>query len=108
MPAPVCTEKFVEENPINFHVYRNGDNAILRWWATAGNKINAYWKHPNEGNWEHSIHSDNTGYLEVSGLNGDDWTFAIQQAENCGGGVVTIGNLLSVVDGGTDSWILFK
>ena len=107
-PAPQCSADAVVNEPANFHVYRKGDTAILKWNATGGNKVNAYWKHPDSGSWEHATQSDNTGYLEIHGLGSDDWTFGLEQVNDCGGGVITTGRMMEVVDGNTHGWVLFR
>jgi hypothetical protein len=107
-PAPVCGEPNTTREPINFHVYRKDGEAILRWWATEGNKVHVYWKENTSENWQHSMTVDNTGYVTVGGLGNGDFTFGIQQVNDCGGGLITVGNILSVVDGGTSRWVLFR
>ena len=106
-PAPVCDAEAVVKEPANFHVYRKGDSAILKWVATGGNKVLAYWKHPDSPNWEHSTKSDNTGYLEIHALGTADWTFGLEQVNDCSGGVLSVGRMIEVVDGNTHGWVLF-
>lgn len=107
-PAPVCTKEAVVKTAANFHVYRRGDQAVLRWVPTEGNKVHAYWKHPSNTDWEHSTVAENTGSLVVSNLGIHDWTFGLSQHNNCGGGVVTTGRIVEVVDGNTHGWVLFR
>jgi hypothetical protein len=107
-PAPQCGSPNTTNQPINFHVYRNGEDAILKWWATEGNKVNVYWKNPSNANWEHAAQFENTGYVEIHNLGTYDWTFGIQQVNDCGGGLVTVGKILEVVDGNMHGWVLFR
>lgn len=107
-PAPQCSEEMTVKEAANFHVYRNGDEAILRWIPTDGNKVHAYWKNPSATEWEHSTVADNTGSLTISDLGSNDWTFGLSQHNDCGGGVITSGRIVSVVDGDTPTWVLFR
>ena len=105
--APVCGEASVTVNPDNFHVFRRGDEAILRWWATAGNKVNIYYRHNDVADWEHSTTQDNIGWATIGALGSDDWTFGLQQVNDCSGGVI-VSDTAVVVDGDTSSWVLFQ
>lgn len=92
------------ENPVNtvanFHVYRNGDLAILKWFKTAGDKVNIYWQNLNDSNDKHALAKvDNSGYKEIGGLGRKDWRFGISQ--ECG-------NIVWVDDGDTSNWVLFR
>lgn len=107
-PAPQCGSQNTTNQPLNFHVYRNGGDAILKWWATEGNKVNVYWKNPSNSNWEHAAQFENTGYVEIHNLGSYDWTFGIQQVNDCGGGLVTVGRIMEVVDGNVHGWVLFR
>ncbi len=107
-PAPVCSAVNTTKEPVNFHVYRNGGTAILKWYPSEGNKVNAYWKLNGQNDWQHSTSFDNTGHLEINDLGNLDWTFGLQQVNDCGGGVITAGNVVEVIDGDTSSWVLFQ
>jgi hypothetical protein len=107
-PAPQCSTTNTTKQPENFHVYRKGDDAILKWWATEGNKVNVYWKDPNASEWQHAMQTENFGNVEIHGLGTRDWTFGIQQVNDCGGGLITVGKIMEVVDGNTNGWVLFK
>lgn len=107
-PAPQCTAEAVVKEPGNFHLYRRGSEAVLRWVPTGGNKVIAYWKHPTSAGWEHSTKADNTGSLTIGELGSHDWTFGLEQVNDCGGGVLSVGRLIEVVDGNTFGWVLFR
>lgn len=102
--APVCTTALVDKEAINFHVYRKGDQAVLKWWATGGNRATIYYKQVTSPDWQYSVDVDNTGYAEINGLGNLDITFALQQHEGCGAGVLST----PVVDGDTSGWVLFR
>ena len=108
VPAPTCPATNTTKEPANFHVYRNGNTALLKWWATEGNKVHAYWKLVGSGEWQHSLTADNLGYLEINDLGNRDWTFGLQQVNDCGGGLITAGSVLSIVDGPSDHWVLWR
>jgi len=102
--APSCTEAIVSKEAINFHIFRKGDQAIAKWWATGGNKATIYYKQVGSPDWQYSLVVDNTGYAEINGLGSLDITFALQQHNNCGTGTLTT----PVIDGASEGWILFR
>jgi hypothetical protein len=91
--------------PANFHLYRNGELADLRWSPTEGDTVNIYWKNPSAGDWEHSlINTPNDGNEIVGNLGSYDWTFGLAQVNgNC-----NESDIVEVVDGMTSEWILFR
>lgn len=103
--APQCTQK-APEAAVNPHVYRNGDVAIVKWWNTEGNKANIYYKQVSSPDWQYSVTVPNTGYAEIKGLGTLDISFAVQQVNDCSGGVSVIGKV--IVDGVSDNWVLFR
>lgn len=103
--VPVCTDS-VPKEPANPHVYRKGDEAIVKWVPTEGNKVNIYWKLVDSSSWEHSVQVDNTGYFEIKGLGTRDWTFSIQSVNGCNTG--TSAMVRDIVDGNTGGWVLFR
>jgi len=103
---PVCGAKNVEERVANPHVYRKGDVAIVKWFPTAGNLANIYYKQNGSADWQYSIQVANTGYYQINSLGTMDITFAIQQVDSCGGGVTS--DVYQIVDGNTSGWVLYR
>ena len=108
---PACSDTAPEKAPCNFHVWRNGDTAVLRWevcGSNPGNKVNAYYKQVSSGDWQYSVQGDNSGLMTINGLGKLDITFALQQVNGCaaGGLVSPLTNL--VVDGASSGWHLFR
>ena len=104
--APKCGVKDVTQGVVNPHVYRKGDQAIVKWWNTAGNKAHIYYKLVDSADWQHSVTVDNTGYFVINGLGTRDFSFAVQQVDDCSGGVSVMSKV--IVDGNTDGWVLFR
>lgn len=103
--APQCGETAPVKTGANFHVYRKGGDAILKWFPTEGGQANIYYKQVNASDWQYSLRDiANTGYVEIHDLGGLDITFALQQSRGCAGGPLTN----AVVDGATDGWVLFR
>jgi hypothetical protein len=103
--APQCTATRPVLEALNFHILRNGDTAIAKWMPTNGNKANIYYKLVTSDSWEHAVRDiDNNGYFVINGLGNRDWTFALQQSNDCAGGLMS----QYVVDGGTSKWVLFR
>jgi hypothetical protein len=103
--APTCGDVAPTKTGANFHIYRNGDQAIAKWFPTEGNKAHIYYKQVGAQDWQYSKRDiDNTGYTEINGLGVLDITFALQQANGCAGGPLTI----PVIDGATSMWTLFR
>lgn len=97
-PEFVCNITKQVANPL---VWRKGDQAIVQWQATEGNKANVYYKLVKSSSWEHSvIDTENDGYVVINGLGKRDWTFAVQQ--ECGP------LSPSIIDGDTKGWTLFR
>lgn len=102
--APMCQDIAPVHAMANFHVYRNGDQAVIKWVPTEGSLAHVYYKLATSANWEHSvIGTDNDGYLEINGLGNRDWTFAGQQVNGCAAGPMSN----QVVDG-NGHWVLFR
>lgn len=103
--APQCGMNAPTNTGANFHVYRNGPDAILKWWPTGGNKANIYYKQVGSSVWQYALRDiDNTGLTEIHCLGTLDIVFALQQANGCAGGSLT----QYVVDSGTNGWMLFR
>lgn len=105
--APVCTAEIPA--PVeNFHVYRNGDTAILKWIPKEGNKVNIYYKENSSGDWQYSVIGvENTGYYEIGGLGSLDVTFAIEAVNDCMPSPKA-SFMAMVVDAITNVWTLFR
>jgi len=104
---PTCTEK-TPEPAVNFHVYRNGDMAVLKWWNTEGNKVNIYWKENSSSEWQHSlIGVDNTGYREIGGLGNADITFGVEQLNDCMPSPLVSFQQV-VIDAVSSVWVLWR
>lgn len=103
--APQCEAVAPTKEMANFHVYRNGDDAILKWFPTEGSQANIYYRQNSSANWQYSLTgTENDGYVEIHGLGNLDITFAGQQANGCAGGPMTN----AVIDGPSDHWVLFR
>ena len=103
--APTCDSVAPDKSGANFHVYRNGPDAILKWIPTGGDRVHIYYKQVNSGNWQYSaINLPNNGSAEIHELGGLDITFALQQANGCAGSPLSN----AIIDGGTKKWILFR
>lgn len=104
--APKCGKGDVTQGVVNPHVYRKGDQAIVKWWNTAGNKAHIYYKLVDSKDWQHSVTVDNTGYFVINGLGTRDFSFAVQQVDDCSGGVSVMSKV--IVDGNESNWVLFR
>jgi hypothetical protein len=82
--------------------------ALVKWVPTGGNKANIYYKECSNPDWQHSVQVENTGYTEIHELGSMDVCFAIEQVNDCGGGVITSARSHEIVDGPTSGWVLFK
>lgn len=107
-PAPVCSAEAVVNQPANPHVYRQNGTALVKWVPTGGNKANIYYKQCSSADWQYSVQVDNTGYKEINDLGTMDVCFAIEQVNDCGGGVITSARSETIVDGATSHWVLFR
>lgn len=99
-----CQDKDTTRLPENLHVYRKGDQAIVKYWPTEGDKVHVYYKQNDSPSWQYSITTQNTGYVLIEGLGDKDITFAVQQVIGCGGGPLTN----AIIDGPTQQWVLFR
>lgn len=101
----ICANVPTPDNPANFHLYRKGEYAELKWLPTDGDTVNIYWKNPASGNWEHSlINSPNDGVEMIGGLGSYDWSFGLAQVNgNC-----NQSSIMEVEDGNTPDWVLFR
>lgn len=105
--APQCSSSNTTKEAANPHVYRKGDQAIVKWLPTDGNKVNIYYKDNSASDWQYSVTTENTGYYVINGLGTRDITFAIQQVNDCSGG--TVSNISNpIVDGNVSGWVLFR
>lgn len=103
--APSCNDASITANVVNPLVWRNGDQAKVQWWPTAGSQVNIYYKQVNSPVWQYSLNNQpNNGYAVINGLGTMDITFAVEQINGCSGGPV---DLVKIVDGATNGWVLF-
>lgn len=101
--APACNNTAPVLAPANPLVWRLGGTAIVQWQPTEGNKANIYYYQNQNPDNAHAVRdTENDGYVEISELGGLDWTFGIQQSNDCAGG-----DTIWVVDGSTNGWVLF-
>lgn len=110
-PAPsqampvLCTLPDTSKIGANFHILRNGDTAIAKWFPTDGDKASIYYKQVNSPTWQYAVADiDNNGYYVIHGLGHLDITFALEQKNGCSGGPMTN----AVVDGASIHWTLFR
>jgi hypothetical protein len=103
--APSCEQTAPVNTGANFHVYRSGGDAILKWVPTQGSTVNIYYKQVNSTGWQYSLRDiPNHGTAEVHDLGSLDITFALQQSNGCAGGPLT----QAVIDGATHKWVLYR
>jgi len=107
-PAPACGNRSIALVPQNFHVLRNGSEAILKWVPTGGDLVNVYYKELGQSSWTHGLGDQtNDGYLVIDHLNPNlGYEFAVQQHEGCGGGELSPKAV--VKDPPTAQWTLFQ
>ena len=86
--APVCPNGETILVPQNFHVFRNGSTAELRWVPTEGDQVNIYFRENDQAGWQHAkADQPNNGVNEITELNPAlGYTFGLQQKNGCGGG----------------------
>jgi hypothetical protein len=78
-PGPHCDATPPVKTVANFHLYRKGPDAILKWVPTEGGRANVYYKQVNSDTWQYSLRDvQNTGYVEIHDLGSLDITFAVQ------------------------------
>ena len=104
--APMCPNSDTTVAAQNFHILRNGSQAIAKWVPTAGNQVNLYYREVGQTAWTHSVRDEaNDGYLEIGYLNPSlGYEFGLQQKADCGGGPVTA----VVIDPPVTKWTLFR
>lgn len=101
----LCTETDVVKHPANVHVFRRGDQAVVRWYPTEGRNANIYYRQNSSLDWQYSVIGiENNGSFLISGLGNMDITFAVQQVNSCSGGPLSP----AVIDGPSASWVLFR
>jgi hypothetical protein len=106
--VPACTD--TTPQPVtNPHIYRNGDCAIVKYWPSS-DKVNIYWRLNSSSGWEHSLaNQPATGNHDICGLNNYDYTFGVQSVSGCAAdGIVNASNISEIVDGVSDTWVLFR
>lgn len=104
--APQCGEANVPQGAENVHVYRKGDDAIVKWLPTGGNEAIVYYKQVSAADWQYAVKGANIGYVVIHGLGSLDISFAVQQVNGCSGGVSVMSKV--IVDGASNGWVLFR
>lgn len=104
--APICTSLAPIGGVDNFHVYRKGGTAILKWYPDPTKAPTVHlWYYQNQIT--SNIHAvadvTNTGSFTIEGLGSLDWTFGIQPANGCAASDITW-----VIDADTSTWTLFR
>jgi hypothetical protein len=103
--APHCNSFAPTKLAANFHIYRQGGDAIAKWFPTDGDKANIYYKQIKSNNWQYSVRDiSNSGYYIIHDLGKLNITFALQQSNGCAGGPLTS----PIIDGFSRDWILFR
>jgi len=98
--CPNASPVLLPGNPL---VWRNGDNAIVQWQPTGGDKANVYYREVGDPSNAHAVRdTENDGYVEIGLLGTLDWEFGIEQSSGCAGQGITW-----IIDGGTSGWVLF-
>lgn len=99
-----CPYQNTVKSPSNVHVYRSGDQAIVKWFPTEGNLAHIYYRQNVSSTWQYSVRGvQNNGNYTISGLGSQDITFAVQQVNDCSGGPISP----AVIDGPTNTWTLY-
>ncbi len=102
--APKCEAKDTTKLPINLHVYRKGDVAIVKYWPTEGDTVSVFYRQNDSKYWQYSLTEQNDGFVTIAGLGNKDISFAVMQRNTCSGGVMSH----TVVDGPSKEWVLFR
>lgn len=103
--AQRCEETNTVKPAANVHVFRGGDQAIVKWFPTEGNLVHIYYKQVESTVWQYSVRgAQNNGSFTISGLGSMDITFAVQQVNGCSGGPLSP----AIIDGASQGWVLFR
>ena len=96
--AYMCPNGEITILPLNPHVLRNGDTAIIKFVPTGGDRVDVLYKEVNSPVWTHALRDEpNDGYLVIDHLNPQlGYTFGIIQRQGCSGGQLL---LIGIVDG---------
>src|SRR3990167_4003225 len=101
--AYMCPDGSTTILPVNPHILRSGDTAVIKWNPSEGNRVNIYYRLVESTAWEHAVRDElNDGYVQINGLADRSWTFGIQQTANCSGGPIVV-----IPDGSTSTWRMF-
>lgn len=103
--AKPCLDQAPVKTGANFHIYRNGEDVIAKWFPTEGSKAHIYYVNLNDLADSHALRNvDNDGYEDNLHLLGSkDWRFGLQQVNGCAGGPI-----VWVDDADTNGWTLFR
>lgn len=104
IPDTSCKEISPVKAPANPLVWRSGNDAIVQWQPTEGRTVNIYYYNNHDRNDAHALRDIlNNGKVSIGYLGSKDWTFGIQQSNDCAGG-----SIYWIVDGDTRNWTLFR
>lgn len=103
--APQCGDQAPTKTGANFHIYRNGEDVVAKWFPTEGSKAHIYYVNLNDSADSHALRNvENDGYEDNLHLLGSkDWRFGLQQVNGCAGGPI-----VWVDDADTNGWVLFR
>ena len=101
-----CNDATPDKAPANFHVFRNGDQAVARWWYDENIhwKVVVYYGLSGQGDQHSVIFENKPGSGLIEGLGNRDFDFRATFLNGCSEGLSTN----AVVDGNTHGWALFK
>ena len=101
-----CQGTAPDKAPANFHVYRNGDQAVARWYydANVSWKVVVYYGLTGQGDQHSVVFENKPGSGLIEGLGNRDFDFRAVFTDGCLESIST----KAVVDGNTNGWILFR
>ena len=104
--APSCDAPAITQEIANPHVYRKGDQAIVKWFyePSYSYRVAIYYGHNDVGIQYATIVDNAPGETTINGLGNGDITFWLQFINNCNSGPMS----KAIVDGPTKGWVLFR
>ena len=104
--APQCSDPAISQEVANPHVYRKGDQAIVKWYYEPSNqyRVAIYYGHNNVGIQYATIVENKPGEATINGLGNGDISFWLQFLNGCNSGPLS----KAIVDGATKGWVLFR
>jgi len=102
--APTCGSTSPGRKPANPFVWRSGNDAIVQWVPTEGDRVNIYYYNLKDRTDAHAVRDvSNNGYIKIGYLGSKSWVFGIQQSNGCAGG-----EIYWIVDGNARKWVMFR